>query len=132
VVRVAQLIAAVITPHRFRSKRQFWSYCGLAVVTKSSADYRIEGAQLRRTKKAADTRGLTRSHNRTLKRVFKSAAQAASRCEPFKSWYAGLLGRGLRPELARVTVARRIAAVTLAVRKSGGDFDAGEVMKQAA
>jgi transposase len=38
VVRIAQLIAAVVTPHRFRSKRQFWSYCGLAVVTRSSAE----------------------------------------------------------------------------------------------
>lgn len=131
-VRVAQLIAAVVTPHRFRSKRQFWSYCGLAVVTKSSADYRVEGAGLRRTKKAAETRGLTRSHNRTLKHVFKGAAQAASRCEPFRSWYAGLLAKGLRPELARVTVARKIAAVTLAVWKSGEGFAAGEVMKQAA
>jgi len=65
VVRVAQLIAAVVTPHRFRSKRQFWAYCGLAVVTRSSADYRVEEAGLRRTKKAAATRGLTRSHNRT-------------------------------------------------------------------
>jgi transposase len=131
-VRVAQLIAAVVTPHRFRSKRQFWSYCGLAVVMKSSADYRVEGAGLRRTKKAAATRGLTRSHNRTLKHVFKSAAQAASRCEPFKSWYVGLLAKGLRPELARVTMARKIAAVTLAVWKSGGSFEAGEVMPQAA
>ncbi|MET0623604.1 MAG: IS110 family transposase [Pyrinomonadaceae bacterium] len=132
VVRVAQLIAAVVTPHRFRSKRQFWSYCGLAVVMRSSADYQVEGAGLRRTKKSAATRGLTRSHNRTLKHVFKSAAQAASRCEPFKSWYAGLLARGLRPELAWVTMARKIAAVTLAVWKSGGGFDAGEVMKHAA
>jgi transposase len=132
VVRVAQLIAAVVTPHRFRSKRQFWSYCGLAVVMKSSADYRVEGTGLRRTKKAAATRGLTRSHNRTLKHVFKGAAQAASRCEPFKSWYAGLLAKGLRPELARVTMARKIAAVTLAVWKSGGSFEAGEVMPQAA
>lgn len=131
VVRVAQLIAAVVTPHRFRSKRQFWSYCGLAVVMKSSADYRVEGARLRRTKRAAATRGLTRSHNRTLKHVFKSAAQAASRCEPFKSWYAGLLAKGMRPELARVTVARKIAAVTLAVWKSGASFEAGEVMQQA-
>jgi transposase len=132
VVRVAQLIAAVVTPHCFRNKRQFWSYCGLAVVTRSSADYRVEGAGLRRTKKAAATRGLTRSHNRTLKYVFKSAAQATSPCEPFKSWYAGLLERGLRPELARVTVARKIAAITLAVWKSGGRFEAGEVMRQVA
>ena len=39
VVRIAQLIAAVVTPHRFRNKRQFWSYCGLAVVTRSSGDH---------------------------------------------------------------------------------------------
>jgi hypothetical protein len=51
VVRVAQLIAAVVTPHRFRSKRQFCSYCGLAVVTRSSADYEVAGARLRPTKK---------------------------------------------------------------------------------
>lgn len=132
VVRVAQLIAAVVTPHRFRSKRQFWSYCGLAVVTRSSADYHVERAQVRRTRKAAETRGLTRSHNRTLKHVFKGAAQAASRCEPFKSWYGELLARGLRPELARVTVARKIAAITLAVWKAGAGFDAEAVMKQAA
>jgi transposase len=112
IIRIAQLIASVVTPHRFRSKRQFWSYCGLAVVTRSSADYHLDGFRLRRTKKAVETRGLTRSHNRTLKHVFKGAAQAASRCEPFKSWYAELLAKGLRPELARVTMARKIAAIT--------------------
>ena len=37
-VRAAQFIAQIVTPHRFRSKRQFWAYTGLAVVTKSSAD----------------------------------------------------------------------------------------------
>jgi transposase len=132
VVRVAQLIAAVVTPHRFRSERQFWPYCGLAVVTRSSADYRVEGAGLRRTNEGAAARGLTRNHDRTLKHVFKGAAQAASPCEPFKSWYAGLPSRGLRPESARVTMARKIAAVTLAVWKSGGGFDAGEVIRQAA
>jgi transposase len=66
-VRVAQLIAAVATPHRFRSKRQFWSYCGLAVRTRSSADYRFVDGDVRRTTKTATTRGLTRDHNRTLK-----------------------------------------------------------------
>ena len=39
-VRVAQLIAAIDSPHRFRTKRQLWAYSGLAVTTKSSADYR--------------------------------------------------------------------------------------------
>jgi transposase len=27
-IRVAQLLPIVITPHRFRTKRQFWAYCG--------------------------------------------------------------------------------------------------------
>src|SRR5215207_7336601 len=27
-VRAAQILAAVGTPHRFRTKRQFWPYCG--------------------------------------------------------------------------------------------------------
>src|SRR5262249_52222232 len=40
-VHVGQLIATVGTPHRFRTKRQFWPYCGLSVVTRSSADYKI-------------------------------------------------------------------------------------------
>lgn len=130
IIRIAQLIASVVTPHRFRGKRQFWSYCGLAVVTRSSADHRFDGAQLRRVKRPASTRGLTKSHNRTLKHVFKSAAQTASRCEPFKSYYAELLERGLRPELARVTMARKIAAITLAVWKAGASFEAGRLIHQ--
>jgi len=131
IIRIAQLIAYVVTPHRFRGKRQFWAYCGLAVVTKSSADYRVTGVELRRTRKAA-TRGLTQSYNRTLKYVFKSAALTASRCGPFKAWYAEPVERGLRPELARVTIARRIAAITLAVWKSGEVFDAEKLIRLAA
>ncbi len=131
-VRIAQLIAAVATPHRFRSKRQFWSYCGLAVRTRSSADYHIVGGDVRPRAKVAMTRGLTHDHNRTLKYVFKSAALTASRYEPFKSCYAELLARGLRPELARVTMARKIAAITLAVWKKGEAFDADKLIKHAA
>ena len=89
------------------------------------------GGEARRTAKAA-TRGLTPDHNRTLKYVFKSAALTASRYEPFKSWYAGLLARGLRPELARVTMARKIAAITLAVWKKGEAFDVDKLIKHAA
>lgn len=38
-IRVAQLLPIVVTPHRFRTKRQFWSYCGLGIVMRSSADW---------------------------------------------------------------------------------------------
>jgi hypothetical protein len=75
---------------------------------------------------------LTQDHNRTLKYVFKSAALTATRCEPFKSCYAELPARGLRPEPARVTVARKIAAITLAVWKKGERFDAGKIIKHTA
>ena len=33
------MAATVLCPYRFRTKRQFWSYCGLVVVTRSSADW---------------------------------------------------------------------------------------------
>ncbi len=36
----AQLVALMQTPHRFRSKRQLWTYSGLAVETHDSAQYR--------------------------------------------------------------------------------------------
>jgi transposase len=38
-IRAARLVPVVITPHRFRTKRQFWSYCGLGIVTRSSSDW---------------------------------------------------------------------------------------------
>ena len=43
------------TPHRFRTKRQLWTYCGLALETYDSAQYRFVGGQLKRSKKAATT-----------------------------------------------------------------------------
>jgi transposase len=132
IVCIAQLISNVVTPHRFRSKRRFWSYCGLAVVTKSSGDHHVVGTALPRKKRMATTRGLTRSHNRTLTYVFKSAALTAARWEPFKSWYAELVERGLRPEPARVTVARKLAAVTLAVWKKSEAFDTNQIIKHVA
>ena len=45
------LIGRVQTPHRFRTKRQFWTYCGLALETRDSAEYRVIGGQLERKKK---------------------------------------------------------------------------------
>ena len=59
VVRVAQLLAIVATPHRFRTKRNLWPYAGLAVVTRSSADQEFVGATLRRSARAPRTRELS-------------------------------------------------------------------------
>jgi hypothetical protein len=38
-IRVAQLLPIVVTPHRFRTRRQFWSYCGLGIVMRTSSDW---------------------------------------------------------------------------------------------
>src|SRR2546427_10763784 len=40
-VRVALLLATMQTPWRFRTKRNLWAYAGLAVVTRSSAEYTL-------------------------------------------------------------------------------------------
>lgn len=129
-ISVAQLMATVDTPFRFRSKRQFWTYCGLAVVRRSSSDYRFENGELRRRLKPGPTRGLNRNYNRRLKRLFKTAAQTGSRQGPFKPYYERLLARGLNEELAQVTLARKIAAVTLALWKKGESFDKKKLGKQ--
>ena len=38
-IRVASLLPIVVTPNRFRTRRQFWSYCGLGIVMRSSSDW---------------------------------------------------------------------------------------------
>ena len=122
-IRVSQLLAVAVTPHRFRTKRQFWSYCGLAVITRSSSDFQFVGEKLKRTKKAPLTRGLNPVHNRHLKQVFKSAAFDASFREPFKPFYERDVNNGTKPELARLNLARKIAAITLRIWKNGENFD---------
>jgi transposase len=128
-IRVAEIIGVVRSPFRFRTKRQFWPYCGLAVVTSSSADYVIRAGKICRSTKAAATRGLNENYNRTLKNVFKGAALLGTVTEPFKQYYEGLTAKGLRPALARLTLARKIAAITLAVWKTGEAFDPSKLIK---
>jgi transposase len=123
-VRVAQLVAILDTPHRFRSKRALWAYAGLAVVRQASAEYRIEGDRVRRVTKAGSTRGLNQNGNRRVKEVFKGAANTACAKEPFAAFYKQVVARGLKPSVARVSLARKIASVVLAVWKSGKEFDA--------
>ena len=132
-IRVALLIGRVQTPHRFRSKRQFWAYCGLALETRSSADYQMVDGQLERRKKPVFIRGLNRNHNHDLKNLFKSAATAAGGSDgAFGQFYENLLKKGMRAEMARLTLARKIAAITLHVWKKGEAFDAEYVKPQAA
>lgn len=62
-IRAALLIALMQTPYRFRTKRQLWAYCGLALRTYDSGEYHFVGGQLKRPKKAVTIRGLNKNHN---------------------------------------------------------------------
>jgi hypothetical protein len=73
-IRAVLLIALMQTPHRFRTKRQLWAYCGLALKTSTSGEYRIVEGQLKRSKKFLAIRGLNTNHNHDLKNIFKGAA----------------------------------------------------------
>ena len=119
-IRSATIVAHVATPFRFRTKRQFWSYCGLAVVTQGSSDWEFEGEELRRSRRPAATRGLNRNHNRHLKNVFKSAVGDG---RAFRPHLDSLVVSGMRESMARLTVARKIAATTLAIWKKGEKFN---------
>jgi transposase len=132
-IRAALLIALMQTPHRFRTKRQLWAYCGLALKTSTSGEYRIVQGQLKRSKKFLAIRGLNANHNHDLKNIFKGAAtRAAAVPGPFQEFHAGLVVRGMKPTMARLTLARKIAAITLIVWKKGVGFDAEHLKQQAA
>lgn len=123
-VRVALLLATMGTPWRFRTKRNLWAYAELAVVTRSSADYAIVAGQPVRRRRPPRTRGLNRNHNRVLKDVFKGAATAATtRPGTLQDFYHSIIARGTRQELARVTLARKLAAITLRLWKKGERYD---------
>src|ERR1700675_1155409 len=77
-IRAALLMALIQTPHRFRTKRQLWSYSGFGIETHSSAEQRFLQGELRRAKKQVSVRGLNRDCNHDLKNLFKSAATIAS------------------------------------------------------
>jgi transposase len=132
-IRAARLIGLMQTPHRFRSKRQLWTYSGLGIETHDSAQYRYVGGQVQRSKKPQQIRGLNRNHNHEMKEIFKSTATRAS-CGtgPFHDFYAALLAKGMEPEMARLTLARKIAAITLTLWKKGERFDAEKLKTQAA
>jgi transposase len=130
-IRAAQIVAIVVAPERFRTSRQFWSYSGLSVVQRSSADWGKDPTTGRwaRQKLAVATRGLNRNRNPLLKRVFKGAAMTVITSmpnHPLHADYERQLAAGIKPNLARLTLARRIAATVLAMWKNKEDYDSAK------
>jgi transposase len=131
-IRAAVLLGILQTPHRFRTKRQLWTFSGFGIETCSSADHRYVEGQLERSKKPALIRGLNQNCNHDLKNLFKGAAIiASSKPGPFQEFYAALVAKGMRVEMARLTLARKIAIVLL-VWKKGVCFDAQHLKPQTA
>jgi transposase len=132
-IRAAELLGILQTPHRFRTKRQLWTYSGLGVVASSSADHEMANGQLRRKKKHVQIRGLNENCNHDLKNLFKGAAVVASiKPGPLAEFYGALVAKGMRPEMARLTLARKIATIVLIVWKKGVRFDAQHLKPQTA
>ncbi len=89
--------------------------------------------QVERRKRPVLIRGLNWSYNREWKDLFKGAATAASAREGvFHEFYLGLLHKGMRRRWHWLTLARKIAAITLKIWKKGEMFDQGHVKPQAA
>jgi transposase len=128
-IRAAVLVATIDTPYRFRTRHQLWSYSGLAVVTHMSSEYEIRDGRPVRRRKPIATRGLNRNCNRQMKEIFMGAATGGRHREPFQSFVQDLEKRGIRKEMAKLTLARKIAAVTLTIWKKGETFDPKRLTK---
>jgi hypothetical protein len=89
--------------------------------------------KLHRNRERITVRGLNRNHNHDLKNLFKGAALSAStRPGPLCDFYVALVEKGMRPSLARLTLARKMAAITLTMWKKGVSFDPKQLQRQAA
>jgi len=124
-IRAARLVPIVVTPHRFRTRRQFGSYCGLGIMTRSSSDWvqAADGGWIRA--RVPQTRGLSRQYNRVLKDIFKGAAALVITQRnkgPLYPRYERMLAGGTKPSLAKLTLARIIAATVLQIWKDEGEY----------
>jgi len=132
-IRAAQLVPIVVSPHRLRTKRQLWKYAGLAIMTRSSSDWvkGKDGSWCRQD--VQQTRGLNRNFNATLKSIFKGAAttvigRADAVC-PIYQHYRSMIDNKTKPNLAKLTIARQSAAITLAVWKKEDVYAPAKVKK---
>ena len=125
-IRGAQIVAIVVSPDRFRTRQQFWSYCGLGVVTRSSSDWTLDRRGTWARRETTQTRGLNRNRHPILKAVFKGASLNIVQSMPkhvLHQDYQRMISAGMKPNLARITVARKIAAAVLAMWKNKEEYD---------
>jgi hypothetical protein len=129
---VALLLATMKTPWRFRTKRNLWAYAGLAVVTETSADHEfLAGRAVRRAAQAADARAEPQPQPLPEGRLQECGhGRAPADPAPFRTSIDGMLARGMREEMARLTLARKFAAITLRLWKTGELYDPTKLTTQ--
>jgi hypothetical protein len=100
---------------------------------RSSSDW-VQGKDGKwRKDNVQQTRGLNRHHNHVLKSIFKEAAttvigQADKDC-PLYHHYESMLRNRSNPNLAKLTIARQLAAISLAVWKKEAPYDPAKLIK---
>ena len=109
-VRANQVVAIMVTPHRFQKKYNLYSY---AMLTKHK---QISGGK---------EYGKKRAHGQAvLKQVFKSAVFGSIKSNTaFRRKYDAMRAAGKDDRVARNAVSRKIAATVLGVWKSGKKYD---------
>jgi transposase len=121
-LRAGVIIGFAITPYRFRTRKQFWTYCGLGVMSHITGEYVVVEGRVRRSQKLPLVRGLNHNYNRSLKEVFKGAAATAA-MGPWKSHFDAMVEKGTEPSLALLTLARKLASTTLVLWRKGERYD---------
>ena len=72
------------------------------------------------------------NYNKDLKNLFQGAAISASTSPgPLHDFYVARVEKGMRPTMARLTLARKIAAISLTLWKKGVKFDPKQLHQQA-
>lgn len=109
-VRSNQIVAVMVTPHRFATKYNLFAYAGLTKHVRES-----DGKQY----------GKKRARGpRLLKNAFKSAALSTLKSNTaYRRKYDAMRSAGKDDRAARSAVAKKIAATTLGVWKSGKRYD---------
>jgi transposase len=115
-IQSAKIIAKVIEPRRFKNKYKFFAYCGLV------HHQRMSGGRHYGTNRIWG--------NSTLKCVFKMAAHSAIRgSSSLRKLYDVLRAKGLSDKDAANAVARKIAALSLALWKNNQRYNDAVVLQ---
>ena len=108
-IRASIITAVVCQPQRFKNKHQFWGYCMLV------RHIQISGGRIY---------GNKRIHGREeLRNIFLGSAESALRTETsLRDHYEKLRSQGVEHKEAKLSVARKIAALTLCLLKNSDTF----------